>query len=126
MWDPINTPSFSEQEMACKCGQCDGLALMDAQFMAKLQWIRDKIGSPMIVTSGYRCAFHPEEVRKEQPGSHHHGLAADIKTVTSAARWQFVRFGIEAGMTGIGIAKTFTHLDCGHPSAPRPAIWPYK
>jgi zinc D-Ala-D-Ala carboxypeptidase len=118
------TPSFKPAEMACKCGRCDGLHDMNADFMLALQAIRDQVG-PLRVTSGYRCRQHPNEVQKIQPGSHAQGRAADIHCVDSLTRFTLVRLGIELGMTGIGIARTFIHLDNGHANAPRPAIWEY-
>ena len=124
MWNPKLTPSFSVAEMACKCGQCDGLHDMDHDFMLTLQAMRDRIG-PMPVVSGFRCPLHPDEAKKDKPGSHAQGRAADIRCVDSLTRFTLVRVGIELGMVGIGIARTFVHLDNGHAHSPRPAIWEY-
>jgi zinc D-Ala-D-Ala carboxypeptidase len=38
--------------------------------MAKLQKLRETYGSPMKVTSGYRCPQHPIEAKKARPGAH--------------------------------------------------------
>jgi zinc D-Ala-D-Ala carboxypeptidase len=48
-------PNFSAQEFDCShCGQNE----MKPEFMAKLQKLRETYGSPMRVTSGYRCPQH--------------------------------------------------------------------
>jgi hypothetical protein len=68
-------PNFSAQEFNCShCGQNE----MKPEFMAKLQKLRETYGSPMKVTSGYRCPQHPIEAKKASPGAHASGLACDI------------------------------------------------
>jgi zinc D-Ala-D-Ala carboxypeptidase len=60
-------PNFSAQEFDCShCGQNE----MKPEFMAKLQKLREAYGSPMRVTSGYRCPQHIIEVKKARPGAH--------------------------------------------------------
>jgi len=123
-WNPADTPSFSREEMACKCGHCDGRADMDADFMAKLQAMRDRSG-PLAVTSGFRCPQHPEERKKSSPGSHAQGKAADLSVLAGAKRYVILNLAFEVGMRGVGIGETFIHLDSGHDHAPRPAVWRY-
>jgi len=93
--------------------------------MAQLQALRDKVGRPLTVTSGYRCASHPVELRKTHLGAHAQGLAADIAISGATERYALIKAAIEVGMTGLGVASGFIHVDAGHAYAARPAVWKY-
>lgn len=97
---------------------------MDADFMARLQAMRDKFG-PITITSGFRCPKHPEEWKKRLPGSHAQGLAADIRVWDGRRRYDIMRLAFEVGMVGVGVADRFVHVDAGHANAARPASWRY-
>jgi len=120
-WNPEMTPSFSVTEMRCKCG-C-GEAPMDGDFMAKLQALRDRVG-PLQVNSGYRCPDHPVEAKKQTPGAHAHGLAADIKPL-KVGIYEATKEAFDIGFVGIGIENGWLHVDSGHPHKHRPAMWTY-
>jgi uncharacterized protein YcbK (DUF882 family) len=124
IWISSFTPSFEPDEMACKCGNCDGLAPMDHDFMLKLQAMRDQFG-PLHITSGYRCPNHKAERHKPNPGSHAQGLASDIALHGAGPRHNLIRVAFAVGMQGIGVAKTFIHVDGGHHHSSRPALWRY-
>ena len=117
-------PHFSRGEFACRCG-C-GQAAMQTDFMGRLQTIRMIWGKPMIITSGYRCANHPSERNKAQPGTgtHSQGIAADIG-ISGADAISLLRLALDANFTGIGVnqkgAGRFLHLD----TREHPAIWSY-
>jgi zinc D-Ala-D-Ala carboxypeptidase len=104
-------PNFSAQEFNCShCGQNE----MKPEFMAKLQKLRETYGSPMKVTSGYRCPQHPIEAKKASPGAHASGLACDIGVQGEEAH-RLLALALEAGFTGIGVQQKgsgrFLHLD---------------
>lgn len=124
-WDPDLTPSFKPEEMACRCGRCIGHALMHARFMQRLQAMRDRVG-PIVVTSGYRCPDHPAERRKEKPGAHAQGRAADLLCRDAGPRFRLIEAALAVGMTGIGVASGFIHVDDRHAHMPRPAFWRYE
>jgi len=124
VWNPDDTPNFTTDEMACRCGQCGGLADMDGNFMAVLQALRKILDRPLTVTSGYRCPRHPDEIGKRNPGSHAQGRAADIQA-DSALKFEIIKHAPFLGFVGIGPAKTFIHLDTGHAFAHRPAVFTY-
>lgn len=99
---------FTDLELNCKCG-CG--KTVDPALLNLLEGMRFEYGKPLAVTSGARCEEHN---RKEggKPGSLHlKGLAADIVCNDSASRYQLIRLAYELGFSGIGIAKTFIHLD---------------
>ena len=124
LWIPSTTPNFFPSEMACKCGQCGGRHEMRQDFMIILQTIRDEYG-PMSVISGFRCPLHIAEIKKDHPGSHAQGRAADIRCTNAADRFRLIRIAMKHGVHGLGYARTFIHLDNGHDHMPRPASWLY-
>lgn len=69
------TRNFSAREFRCHhCGR-EGI---DLRLVSALQELRDHVGKPITVTSGYRCPEHP--LSKSRPASQHVlGLAADIR-----------------------------------------------
>ncbi len=72
-WDDY--PNFKPEEFACKhTNECH----MKHEFMFVLQMIRNEIGKPIFISSGYRSPEHPVEKVKDRRGEHTHGLAADI------------------------------------------------
>lgn len=99
---------FTIPEMECKCG-C-GL-LPTPEFMVALDALREKLGKPMKVTSGARCAVHNAKVGGSSRSKHLEGIAVDIAG-NSAKQAKILKLAIESGsFHGIGIAKTFIHLD---------------
>ena len=121
-WDDY--PNFSEAEFTCShTGRCE----MQASFMEKLQQLRTKYGKAMTVTSGYRHETHPVEAKKDRPGIHTMGLAADIACGGSDA-YHILQIAFKLGFTGIGVAQSgrnrFLHLDT-YNKPPRSNVWSY-
>jgi uncharacterized protein YcbK (DUF882 family) len=96
---------------------------MAPEFMEKLQTLRNKVG-PLKITSGYRCENHPVERKKSRSGAHSLGLAADI-VPHKVQRYELLTSISDMRFKGIGVAKSFIHIDEGHPYAYRPASWSY-
>ena len=128
-WDKSSWPNFSFKEMACThCNENN----MDQQFMYILQQIRQDAGA-LTISSGFRCADHPIEAKKEKLGAHTFGKAADIAcrgTKALAVIYAALNHGIE----GIGVSQAgenrFIHLDTMNNGDdegrfPRPTIWSY-
>ena len=113
------TRSFSVEEMACRCGNCDPLVeVMDTNYMLKLQKVRDLIAAPLIVTSGYRCLAYNLAVGGSPRSYHPRGMAADlslaerdIRGSQAKFRMELVEYALKAGLYGIGISSNFIHLD---------------
>lgn len=121
-----NYPNFSASEFDCKH---TGRNEMQPDFMAKLQKLRGLFGKPMVITSGYRDPSHPVEAKKDQPGAHSLGVAADIAVEREDA-YKLLMLAFRVGFTGIGIQQKgtsrFIHLDCASEGRfPRPTIWSY-
>ena len=121
-------PNFTKEEFDCKH---TGENRMRPEFMETLQMIRETFGKPMIISSGYRDPSHPVEARKENPGEHSYGLAADIKIAGDAVSDLLViaygygirRFGIKQHGAWNG---RFVHLGMGDKQLNFPATtWSY-
>ena len=119
---------FSFDEMKCKCG-CDQ-APMDQEFMDLLDTIRESLGKPLIISSGYRCPNHPIEKKKIKPGAHATGKAADIavsggdaqRVLLAAMILEVNRLGVQQKGSG-----RFIHVDVATETDgfPTPALWSY-
>ena len=126
----INSEYFTEKELRCKgTGECN----MNDNFMLKLEELRKKYNTPMIITSGYRHPAHNVAIGGSRYSAHIKGRAVDVQVVGKDAL-RLVRLALECGMTGIGVAqrgpheKRFIHIDDLENSqeSPRPWIWSYK
>jgi len=84
---------------------------MDENFIHKLDQLREACGFPFYITSGYRSPKHSIEKRKKFPGQHCQGIAADIAVTGGAQRMEIIKHAAALGFTGIGVAKTFVHVD---------------
>ena len=100
---------------------------MDVEFIHQLDQLREACGFPFIITSGFRSKDHSIEKRKEKAGTHAQGIAADIKVSNGNQRYKIVEQAIQMGFTGIGIARTFIHVDRRTLGADKaPVMWCYQ
>jgi zinc D-Ala-D-Ala carboxypeptidase len=113
---------FKLSEFACPC--C-GANNIDRKFVELLDKIREEYGKPMVVKSGYRCKKHNDEVGGVPESAHVDGVAADIGCSFAGDRMKLVTLAIANGITRIGIAKTFVHLDTSK-DLPRYILWLYS
>jgi uncharacterized protein YcbK (DUF882 family) len=83
---------------------------ISVNFIHSLDQLREACKFPFVVTSGYRSKEHSVEKRKQNPGTHAQGIAADIKVSGGAQRMAIVKHASAMGMS-VGVAKTFVHVD---------------
>lgn len=122
---------FTLDEFQCNCG-C-GRADMSHDFIDKLDELRERVGFPLVVTSGYRCPDHNDKVSSTgRSGPHTTGRAADIAIMGHKAHKVLQQASLGGWFTGIGLkqhgshAARFMHLDdLEQPNSPRPNIWTY-
>ena len=100
-------PNFRLAEFECR--HC-GAVKIDPELIRRLQAMRDEIGKPLIINSGYRCPEHNRAVGGAANSQHLLGKAADMwvegmSPDTLATHAEAVGFG------GIGIYDTFVHVD---------------
>lgn len=116
------TANFNRAEFACHCG-C-GKANISPALVAILQQIREAAGRPLTIESGVRCFDHNIKVGGKPNSAHTRGLAVDIVCTDSRQRHELVNLALQAGISRIGIGKTFVHIDIDTSLAPR-VIWLY-
>lgn len=116
----MNLKFFTLDEFNCSF---TGENNMEADFLKKLDELRDACGFPFVITSGFRSPTHPIEAKKEVPGTHSQGIAADIAVSNGAERFLIVKNAIKLNFSGIGIAKTFVHVDT---RGSTPVMWTYS
>lgn len=128
MTEESNFPSltyFKASEFDCKCGRCEGSAThMDKRLLNLLDKAREAAGIPFVINSAYRCQAHNRRVGGVANSAHTRGLAVDIATLTSQARFEVLDALLVLGAERIGIAKTFIHVDVDD-TKPRRVAWDY-
>ena len=120
---------FDRDEFACRCG-C-GRNEIQNRLVDLLDGLRDRVGFPLLVTSGYRCPAENNRISTTGlMGPHTTGLAADLGVSRHRAH-DVLRVAFPLGFTGIGVKQKgggrFVHLDLlTEPDhAPRPTVWSY-
>jgi len=101
-------PNFQVKEFACKDGS--DTILIDTQLAYYLQKIRDHFGKAVRINSGYRTPSYNAQVGGASESQHVLGTAADI-LVEGYTPKEVAAYADQIGVNGIGIYKTFTHID---------------
>lgn len=110
---------FDISEFRCReTGEND----MKEEFIHMLDELRERCGFSFVITSGYRSKSHTAERSKEKGGTHTRGIAADIAVANGEQRMKIVREALDMGFGGIGVARTFVHVDM---RATTPVMWTY-
>ena len=99
--------------------------LMSKELLEILDEVREDYGKPIHITSGYRTEAHNKIVKGKKDSSHLKGLAVDVACTTSRERFELVRLFLEYGITRIGIADTFIHIDIDDEDKSPNVIWTY-
>ena len=78
----IHTANFhpnTDKKLLCTCEHelCDKRSVKQAA-LDNIQLIRSDLQQPMTITSGGRCAFHPNEIAKRYAGDHQLQEAVDV------------------------------------------------
>lgn len=109
----IKTTNFNpktDKKLLCTCGHanCDKRSVSQ-EHLNRAQKVREAVNHSLIVNSGGRCPYHPNEVDRVTPADHQQKNGIDIRC-TGATRGNIVNAGIKAGCNAIGVAKKFVHL----------------
>lgn len=103
---------FTTDEFSCCCQNpsCNEQRI-NIKLITLLEALRASLGSPIRVTSGFRCKAHQEALRAsgretaKGTSQHELGMAADITCV------DLPRLEDVFGGYSLGVGKTFTHVD---------------
>lgn len=119
--ETLLAPNFSVGELARSGGQRFDVARIDPEFVRCLQALRDHVGAPVRVTSGYRSWGYNEKIyerRGKKPTLSRHccGQAADVRISgmdgMAIAKATLDAYGRDIG---VGIGSDFAHIDVrGH------------
>jgi uncharacterized protein YcbK (DUF882 family) len=105
---------------------------MDEAFVQKLDALRELLGHPLVISSGYRCPEHNRVVSTTGlDGPHTTGLAADLRCYGAEA-WKLLSGAMRLEFRGIGVSQRsgdvgarFIHLDMMPAGELRPRVWSY-
>lgn len=100
--------NFSKKELECQCG----CGMVPNQLLIdRLQQLRDVLGRPLKINSAARCAKHNSVIGGAKASKHVLGEAVDIGITSGNEGYTIVKEAMKLGFNGIGVAKTFIHLD---------------
>jgi len=104
-FNPITDP-----KLLCTCGHelCDKRSVSQSH-LNRIQIVREAVDHGMVVTSGGRCPYHPDEKHRTTPADHQKMMGIDI-AASGSTRGNIIKAGLDAGCNAIGVAKTFVHL----------------
>ena len=118
------TKNLTRDEFACQGEDCcDHSSPISLLLVASLQELRNKLGSGIEVTSGFRCVKHNKRVGGAASSFHCLGLAADVKASNGTSPKDLARLAEEIypfQKGGIGIYRSWIHLDVRNSG---PARW---
>lgn len=99
------TKNFSRKEFSC--GHCGRLDVLDLELVRCLQRLRDLVGKPLKIVSGYRCCAGNKSVGGSATSQHLFGRAADIP-----AGYATPSLCNRAGFSGVGLRRgKVVHVD---------------
>ena len=112
-----DTKNFKVSEFSCKhCGENK----IDQRVLDMAQKIREELGVPVRVNSGYRCEKHNAKVGGVKGSYHTKGLAADLSSSVGAEKmFSVIQKLWKAGeLEDLSYCiyyakKNYVHIDCG-------------
>jgi uncharacterized protein YcbK (DUF882 family) len=120
------TKNFHLDEFKCKDGTPvpDNLLCNVQKLAENLQIIRDAVGAPLPITSGYRTPTYNKKIGGASDSQHKLAKAADITTKNLSPKQlhTLIEKLIKQGKVhdgGLGLYKGFVHYDV----RPKPARW---
>ena len=97
---------------------------MDVRFLDLLDRVRAAAGIPLVLNSAYRSEAWELEHGRTGTSAHCKGQAVDIRCNTSANRYRIISAALKCGITRIGVAHTYIHLDNSKTHA-QGVVWDY-
>lgn len=100
---------FKVKEFSCKDGST--IIFVDDHLVSILELLREKLGKPIIITSGYRTPTHNEKVGGTKYSYHMRGKAVDIKVNGIPAKKVAEELDKLVDDCGIIVYKSWVHVD---------------
>lgn len=101
---------FKPEEFNCHCCGKGG-DKMNPKLLELLEQIREEVGEPVVITSGYRCAKHNKACGGKPKSQHKLGNAADIQVKGLAPHELHRLIERKFNPPGLGGYPTFVHVD---------------
>ncbi len=101
-------PNFLLKEFECKDGSRQ--VVLHGELLRRLQLLREALGRPVIINSGYRNPAHNKAVGGSPNSYHLRGMAADIR-VPGVSPQALAKAARKVGFNGIIAYATFVHVD---------------
>ena len=127
----MNSQYFTASEFDCPSFPGSGIH-MDSDFIKILDHIREEMNEPIRITSGFRTKEHNDHLRESgyaaaETSEHLQGCACDVAVKSSGYRKRLIEAALKHGITRIGVARTFVHLDTGdkHGRKAGHVLWTY-
>ena len=98
---------------------------MQQVFLDKLDELRFYAGIPLVLNCAYRSVEYDKKKGRSGKSAHCAGLAVDIRCTTGQNRLKILRACYRAGITRIGIGRTFIHVDMGERVGLVSSCWTY-
>jgi len=107
--------NFKYAEFRCPCG-CGKDRPLDPHFIYLLQNLRDKLNTPVYVTSGLRCLNYNKKIGGYYNSAHLFGKGADIR-IPGMSIIKLAKEAKEIGFSRIGLYpySNFLHVDVMRP-----------
>lgn len=92
-------------------GNCN-IVIVSTMLLSVLDKLRDKIGEPIYINSGYRTPEHNKAVRGSTLSYHMYGMAADIRADKHTPKQLYTILDeMLKGWGGLEEHETFLHVD---------------
>lgn len=101
---------FDNKEFEMCTPSCS-LSNMSQSFMNRLDMAREIAGIPFVLNCAYRSVSWDKLHGRSGNSYHTLGRAVDIRCLSSKERYKIVAALLKSGFTGIGVNKTFIHVD---------------
>jgi zinc D-Ala-D-Ala carboxypeptidase len=110
----FNTQYFDRTEFRCPCPVCQALPspVIDFELVNILIAARAYFGSPITITSGFRCADRNRAVKGATHSGHLTGIAADIQVIGYTPEQVYAYLDTKYPRSlGLGLYDMHTHVD---------------
>ena len=100
--------NFKVKEFSCHDGS--DVVKIDSDLIIKLQALRDIIGKPIVINSGYRTTEYNKRIKGAPRSQHIYGKAADI-AISGVSPEEVAKQAEALGFLGIGLYDWGCHVD---------------